>query len=179
MRPDEAAVLQLYRTLPASRRREIATASTPQLRARLAHIERGLAMDRSPGATAAVLTEQKQAPHLGLIDAVFERVTAGVPTKLLLTMPPRHGKSRRAARWAPLWYLRRRPEHRVMLASHSSDLADDHGRWIRDAILTYGPRSASPCGPGPRRRTASISWAPRAVPSWPVSAAASPARART
>ncbi|MEU8942885.1 hypothetical protein OG590_34330 [Streptomyces goshikiensis] len=62
MRPDEAAVLQLYRTLPASRRREIATASTPQLRARLAHIERGLAMDRSPGAMAAVLTEQKQAP---------------------------------------------------------------------------------------------------------------------
>lgn len=31
-RADEAAVLQLYRTLPASRRREIAAASTPQPR---------------------------------------------------------------------------------------------------------------------------------------------------
>lgn len=105
-------------------------------------IERELAMDRSPGAMAAVLTDgrEMQAPHLDLIDAAFEQVAAGKPTKLLLTMPPRHGKSRRAARWAPLWFLRRRPEHRVMLASYSSDLADDHGRWIRDAILTYGPQ---------------------------------------
>ncbi|MFE3196786.1 terminase large subunit domain-containing protein [Embleya sp. NPDC059237] len=54
-------------------------------------------------------------------------------------MPPRHGKSRRAARWAPLWYLRRHPTHRLMIAAYSSDLADDHGRWIRDAILEYGP----------------------------------------
>ncbi|WP_229882179.1 terminase large subunit domain-containing protein [Streptomyces alanosinicus] len=99
-------------------------------------------MDRSPGAMAAVLTDgrEMQAPHLGLIDAAFEQVAAGKPTRLMLTMPPRHGKSRRAARWAPLWYLRRRPEHRVMIASYSSDLADDHGRWIRDAILTHGPQ---------------------------------------
>ncbi|MGV2916245.1 terminase large subunit domain-containing protein [Streptomyces alfalfae] len=141
-RADEAAVLDLYRTLPAQRRREIAAASTPELRARLVRIERELAMDRSPGAMAAVLTDgrEMQAPHLGLIDAAFEQVAAGKPTRLLLTMPPRHGKSRRAARWAPLWYLRRRPEHRVMIASYSSDLADDHGRWIRDAILNYQPQ---------------------------------------
>lgn len=109
-----------------------------------------MAMDRSPGAMASVLTEgrEMQAPHLGLIDTAFERVAAGVPTKLLLTMPPRHGKSRRAARWAPLWYLRRRPEHRVMIASYSSDLADDHGRWIRDAILTYGPQIGISLRPG-------------------------------
>ncbi|MEU3741969.1 terminase family protein [Streptomyces sp. NPDC032198] len=141
-RPDEAAVLQIYRSLPAQRRREIAAASTPELRAQLLRIERELAMNRSPGAMASVLTDgrEMQAPHLAKIDAAFEQVAAGKPTKLLLTMPPRHGKSRRAARWAPLWYLRRRPEHRVMIASYSSDLADDHGRWIRDAILNYGPQ---------------------------------------
>ncbi|GAA3838652.1 phage terminase large subunit [Streptomyces coacervatus] len=141
-RADEAAVLQLYRSLPVQRRREIAAASTPELRAQLVRIERELAMDRSPGAMASVLTDgrEMQAPHLAKIDAAFEQVAAGKPTKLLLTMPPRHGKSRRAARWAPLWYLRRRPEHRVMIASYSSDLADDHGRWIRDAVLTHGPQ---------------------------------------
>ncbi|WP_369354640.1 terminase family protein [Streptomyces sp. cg2] len=149
-RADEAAVLALYRTLPAQSRREIAAASSPELRARLVRIERELAMDRSPGAMAAVLTDgrEMQAPHLGLIDAAFEQVAAGKPTRLLLTMPPRHGKSRRAARWAPLWYLRRRPEHRVMIASYSSDLADDHGRWIRDAILTYGPQLGINLRPG-------------------------------
>ncbi len=107
-------------------------------------------MDRSPRAMAAVLTDgrEMQAPHLGLIDAAFEQVAAGIPTRLLLTMPPRHGKSRRAARWAPLWYLRRRTEHRVMIASYSSDLADDHGRWIRDAILNYQSRLGISLRPG-------------------------------
>ncbi|GAA0346515.1 terminase large subunit domain-containing protein [Streptomyces blastmyceticus] len=150
MRPDEAAVLQAYRALPAQRRREIAAVSSPQLRDRLAAIEREMAMDHSPGTMAAVLTEERetQAAHLDLIDAAFERVAAGQPTQLMLTMPPRHGKSRRAARWAPLWYLRRRPEHRVMIASYSSDLADDHGRWIRDAIITYGPQLGVGLRPG-------------------------------
>ncbi|MEU7576779.1 terminase family protein [Streptomyces sp. NPDC041068] len=149
-RADEAAVLDLYRTLPAQRRREIAAASSPELRTRLVRIERELAMDRSPGAMASVLTDgrEMQAPHLGLIDAAFEQVAAGKPTRLLLTMPPRHGKSRRAARWAPLWYLRRRPEHRVMIASYSSDLADDHGRWIRDAILNYQSQLGISLRPG-------------------------------
>ncbi|MFJ2745660.1 terminase large subunit domain-containing protein [Streptomyces sp. NPDC087440] len=55
-------------------------------------------------------------------------------------MPPRHGKSRRAARWAPLRYLRRRPERQVMIASYSSEVADDHGRLIREAILNYSPQ---------------------------------------
>ncbi|MFC4512178.1 terminase large subunit domain-containing protein [Streptomyces ehimensis] len=149
-RADEAAVLQTYRTLPAERRREIAAVSSPQLRTRLVAIEREMALDRSPGSMAAVLTEgrEMQASHLAQIDAAFERVAAGQPTRLLLTMPPRHGKSRRAARWAPLWYLRRRPDHRVMIASYSSDLADDHGRWIRDAILAYGPQIGVALRPG-------------------------------
>ncbi|MGI5526781.1 terminase large subunit domain-containing protein [Streptomyces syringium] len=150
MRSEEAAVLRAYRSLPAQRRREIAAASSPQLRDRLAAVEREMAMDRSPGTMAAVLTEgrEMQAAHLDMIDAAFERVAAGQPTRLMLTMPPRHGKSRRAARWAPLWYLRRRPEHRVMIASYSSDLADDHGRWIRDAIITYGPQLGIGLRPG-------------------------------
>ncbi|MFH8347431.1 hypothetical protein [Streptomyces sp. NPDC018045] len=63
-------------------------------------------------------------------------------------MPPRHGKSRRAARWAPLWYLRRRPEHRVMITPYSTGLADDHGRWIGDAIVSYGPQIGIALRPG-------------------------------
>ncbi|MGW2861009.1 terminase large subunit domain-containing protein [Streptomyces sp. NPDC001205] len=97
-------------------------------------------MDRSPGALAAVLTggREMQAPHLDLIDQAFIDMAEGRCDRVMLTMPPRHGKSRRASRWAPLWYLRRNPGHRMMIASYSADLADDHGRWIRDAIHTWG-----------------------------------------
>jgi hypothetical protein len=129
-----------YRTLNRAQRRRIASAASPDLRRILADLERTMALERSPGSMSAILTDgkEKQARHLDLIDRVFRDIARGHSRKVLITMPPRHGKSRRAARWAPLWYLARHPDHRVMIASYSADLADDHGRWIRDAILSYG-----------------------------------------
>ncbi|MEU5660087.1 terminase family protein [Streptomyces sp. NPDC047737] len=141
---DEAAeLLELvatYRQLNRAQRRRIAIRATPDIRTVLAGVERDMALKRSPGSMSAILTDGKemQAKHLDLIDQVFRDIARGIPRKVLITMPPRHGKSRRAARWAPLWYLSRHPDHRVMIASYSADLADDHGRWIRDAINGYG-----------------------------------------
>ncbi|ACX71144.1 hypothetical protein pZL12.67c [Streptomyces phage ZL12] len=110
------------------------------MRLRLAWVERQMAMDRSPGALASVLTEgrEKQAPHLNMIDDVFRRIAAGERMQVMITCPPRHGKSQRASRWGPLWYLRRNPTARVMLASYGAELADDHGRWVRDQLRLYG-----------------------------------------
>ncbi|GAA0501462.1 terminase large subunit domain-containing protein [Streptomyces olivaceiscleroticus] len=90
----EDAVLAEYRSLPAAERRRIVRAASPEVRLRLAWVERQMAMDRSPGALAAVLTEgrEKQAPHLDLIDGVFQRIAAGERLQVMLTMPPRHGK---------------------------------------------------------------------------------------
>src|SRR3954447_4979760 len=140
--PDSQERLEeLYRSLPAEERRRGALEATPELRLKLARIEREMAMDRSPGALAAVLTEkrEKQAPHLDMIDSAFRRIAAGERLQVMLTCPPRHGKSQRASRWGPLWYLRRHPEHRVMIASYGADLADDHGRWVRDQLKEYSP----------------------------------------
>ncbi|NJA59176.1 terminase large subunit domain-containing protein [Streptomyces sp. NEAU-H3] len=135
----EDSLLAHYRTLPAPERRRIAAQASPEVRLRLAWVERQMAMDRAPGSLAAVLTEgrEKQAPHLDLIDGVFRRIAAGERMQVMLTMPPRHGKSQRASRWGPLWYLRRNPTARVMLASYGADLADDHGRWVRDQLREH------------------------------------------
>jgi hypothetical protein len=135
----QAEIEAVYRSLPATERRRVAQEATPELRAKLVAIERQMAMDRSPGALAAVLTErrEKQAPHLDMIDSAFRRIAAGEKLQVMLTCPPRHGKSQRASRWGPLWYLRRHPEHRVMIASYGADLADDHGRWVRDQLKEY------------------------------------------
>lgn len=73
VRTDEEAVLRAYRTLSAQRRREVAAASSPELRARLVAVEREMALGRSPGAMAAVLTEgrEMQTRHLDLIDGLL------------------------------------------------------------------------------------------------------------
>ncbi|MEU3399523.1 terminase large subunit domain-containing protein [Streptomyces filamentosus] len=139
--PDqENRLLARYRTLPRDQRLAIARTASPDLRIRLAHIERQMAMDRSPGSLAALLTagRELQARHLNLIDNAFVRIARGERVRLLLNMPPRHGKSQRAARWAPLWYLRRNPTHRLMIASYSAVLAEGHGRWLRDTIVEHG-----------------------------------------
>ena len=138
--PDrQQSIEDRYRSLPAAQRRRVIARARPETRRKLARIEREMAMDRSPGALAAVLTEgrEKQAPHLDMIDSAFRRIAAGERLQVMLTCPPRHGKSQRASRWGPLWYLRRHPEHRVMIASYGADLADDHGRWVRDQLKEY------------------------------------------
>lgn len=91
----------------------------------------------SPGALAAHLTRgvELQAPHLEVIDQAFLDIEAGATRRIMITMPPRHGKTRRTSRWGPLWYLRRHPGRRVVVASYSGLLAEDHGRWIRDMIV--------------------------------------------
>lgn len=135
-------IVDSYRRLNRAQRRRIARSASPELRTVLAGVERDMALRRAPGSMASILTDGRelQAAHLALIDGLFRRIARGEQVKALITMPPRHGKSRRAARWAPLWFLARHPERRVMIASYSADLADDHGRWIRDAINAYGPQ---------------------------------------
>ncbi|MFJ7422760.1 terminase large subunit domain-containing protein [Streptomyces uncialis] len=136
----EAALLDRYRGLPPGQRRSIAAQAKPSLIPKLYRVEQQLAMDRSPGAMAAVLTQRRemQARHLDLVDGAWIDMAEGRRDRVMLSMPPRHGKSRRASRWGPLWFLRRYPHRRVILGSYSSDLADEHGAWIRDAISTWG-----------------------------------------
>ncbi|WP_329492418.1 terminase family protein (plasmid) [Kitasatospora sp. NBC_01246] len=130
------AVIEQYKKLSPVERELMANQVKAPMRAHLARAERGMLMDRSPGRMATVMTDgiELQAPHLDLIDNLYRRIAAGERIKAMVEMPPRHGKSQRASRWGPLWFLRRQPLKRVMLASYGSELADDHGRWVRDQI---------------------------------------------
>ena len=130
-----------YRGLPNEQRLDIIRGASPDLRAQLAVLEQQMAMDRSPGALAAVLTHGKemQARHLDIIDRIYQRIAAGERIRAMVTMPPRAGKSRRTSRWGPTWYLRRQQDHRFMLASYAAHLADDHGRWVRNTITEHAP----------------------------------------
>ena len=134
-------ILARYRALPTLERQSIIHSASDDLRAQLAMLEAEMAMDRSPGGLAAVLTHGKemQARHLDIIDRIYQRIAAGERIRAMVTMPPRAGKSRRTSRWGPTWYLRRQPDHRFMLASYAAHLADDHGRWIRNTITEHAP----------------------------------------
>lgn len=63
-------------------------------------------------------------------------IEEGKSPRLMITMPPRHGKSEIGSKTFPSWYLGRNPKHEVMVCSYSGDLAKDFSRKCRDLIET-------------------------------------------
>lgn len=82
----------------------------------------------------------RDAGHHRLIARKLEAVERGEIPRLMITMPPRHGKSMLASEFFPAWYLGRNPDHYVIAATYAQELADDFGRKVRNQIAdpTYG-----------------------------------------
>lgn len=76
----------------------------------------------------------RDAPHHRLIARHLEAVERGEITRLMITMPPRHGKSMLASEFFPAWYLGRNPDHYVAMATYAQELADDFGRKVKNQI---------------------------------------------
>lgn len=61
-------------------------------------------------------------------------------TRLIVEMPPRHGKSELVSRYFPAWYEGMNPHHRVILTSYAADFARSWGRKARDILKEHGSR---------------------------------------
>ena len=58
----------------------------------------------------------------------------GIP-RLMILMPPQHGKSQIASRNFPAWLLGLLPDSHIILTSYGESLATRHSRFIRDQIV--------------------------------------------
>lgn len=76
----------------------------------------------------------RDAAHHRLIARHLEAIERGDITRLMITMPPRHGKSMLASEFFPAWYLGRNPDHYVVTATYAQELADDFGRKVKNQI---------------------------------------------
>lgn len=54
--------------------------------------------------------------------------------RLVVSMPPRHGKSELCSLWYPVWYLTMFPHRRIILTSYEADFAAEWGRKVRNSI---------------------------------------------
>jgi len=86
----------------------------------------------------------RDAPHHRLIARHLEAVERGEITRLMITMPPRHGKSMLASEFFPAWYLGRNPDHYVVTATYAQELADDFGRKVKNQIEDSGFKAIFP-----------------------------------
>jgi predicted phage terminase large subunit-like protein len=56
--------------------------------------------------------------------------------RICVNMPPRHGKSQLVSIYFPAWFLGKNPDKKVLMVSHTTDLAVDFGRKVRNLIST-------------------------------------------
>lgn len=58
--------------------------------------------------------------------------------RLVVEMPPRHGKSELISRYLPAWYLGRHPTEHVILCSYEANFAAVWGGRVRDLLQEWG-----------------------------------------
>lgn len=73
--------------------------------------------------------------HLELI-AALQRLADRQTTRLVVQMPPRHGKSELVSRLFPAWVLGRNQSEQIIAASYSADLAGAMNRDCQKIILS-------------------------------------------
>lgn len=84
--------------------------------------------------TKYTLPSYRAAQHHQEIARALEAVERGDCKRLMICMPPRHGKSELASRRFPAWYLGRNPDKQIIAASYNGDLAGDFGREVRNIV---------------------------------------------
>lgn len=74
--------------------------------------------------------------HLNLLCKKLEAVERGEVKRLMVFMPPRHGKSELISKRFPAWFLGRNSTKQVITASYSAKLADKFGRDVRNLVTS-------------------------------------------
>ena len=72
--------------------------------------------------------------HHRILADLLMAIEAGDEDRICVNIPPRHGKSQLVSIFFPAWFLGRNPNKKVMMVSHTTDLAVDFGRKVRNLI---------------------------------------------
>ena len=76
----------------------------------------------------------KVGPHHRRLAKIFEEIAAGKKKRVIVNIAPRHGKSELISYLAPAWFLGKYPHKKIIMASHTADLAVNFGRRVRNLV---------------------------------------------
>jgi predicted phage terminase large subunit-like protein len=85
---------------------------------------------------AAIDPNYKFGTHLKRLGSLLMEVEQNVKNRIAVSMAPRMGKSQMISIYYPAWYLGKHPDHKVIVASHTADLAVVMARKVRNLITT-------------------------------------------
>jgi predicted phage terminase large subunit-like protein len=84
----------------------------------------------------AMQPDYKVGRHHRILADQLMALERGAKDRVAVNMPPRHGKSQLVSVYYPAWFLGRNPGKKVMMVSHTTDLAVDFGRKVRNLIAS-------------------------------------------
>ena len=76
----------------------------------------------------------KVGPHHAKLARIFEEIANGKKKRVIVNIAPRHGKSEMISYLAPAWFLGNYPHKKVIMSSHTADLAVNFGRRVRNLV---------------------------------------------
>lgn len=85
---------------------------------------------------AAIDPNYKFGTHLKRLGSLLMQVETNEKNRIAVSMAPRMGKSQMISIYYPAWYLGKHPDHKVIVASHTADLAVVMARKVRNLINT-------------------------------------------
>jgi predicted phage terminase large subunit-like protein len=86
----------------------------------------------------------KVGPHHKRLAKIFEDIANGKKRRVIVNIAPRHGKSEMISYLAPAWFLGKYPHKKVIMASHTADLAVNFGRRVRNLVGSEAYRDIFP-----------------------------------
>ncbi len=104
----------------------------------------GLARRSLAGYAPLMYPKFELARHHSMLISKLEAVERGELKRLLISFPPRHGKSLLATQIFPSWYLGRDPSRSIICAAYGQGVADDFGRSVRGFANDPYTRSVFP-----------------------------------
>ena len=81
-----------------------------------------------------VYPDYKVGAHHARLAKLFEEIAQGKRKRVIVNIAPRHGKSELISYLAPAWFLGNNPAKKVIMASHTADLAVNFGRRVRNLV---------------------------------------------
>lgn len=81
-----------------------------------------------------VVPEYKVGPHHKHLSKLLVDASKGLKDRITVSIAPRMGKSMMTSTYFPAWFIGNFPNQKIMLVSHTTDLAVDFGRKVRNVV---------------------------------------------
>lgn len=80
--------------------------------------------------------DYKVGTHHKHLARLLQQVADGEKDRIAVSMAPRFGKSLMLSEYYPAWFIGNNPTKKMIIASHTGDLAVDFGRKVRNIVMS-------------------------------------------